>query len=258
MKIVSRIIFAFSFLLLNSCGTFTDDLSQRPAGAIDPQHIEAWNLVSRLENLNTRLTSFKGIGGIKLWDEDEIRRARVAWMGSKPYHLRIEVLSPAGLPEISISADGKHFYMIFHTQQRLYKRRLRNPSLEKIVSIPIRSSEIISIVGGGAPIFQHYSAILEPYGTEGYYLTLKKKNGALSERILVDRHKNTIRMIEKYDSDKLVYRVNLDKIRTVGGFEVPHRIRVFDHENRGFELNIDTYWANVNIDPSKFNLIPMD
>jgi len=249
MKPYCYFILLIVFCFTSSCSTLFHSLREQ-----EKNQIEAQCLLLALKNRNNSLKSFKGIGKIKLWDKNISHAVRVAWLGTQTGKLRIEVLDVSGRPAASIASDGKWFYFLSHAEQRFYKKRASNPSLKKIVLIPVKSSDIISLLGGRIPIRDHNSvSIIKDT------LILKAGFGNICEKIYFDQSKTTIYKIEVFDIfGSLTYRAEFGKVKKVKNYRIPFRMKLSDDKDKGFQLRIDRYWADVPVSPPKFVLTPIE
>ncbi|MDM8550798.1 hypothetical protein QUF72_11995 [Desulfobacterales bacterium HSG2] len=211
-----------------------------------------------LKDRNDALKSFKGIGKIKLRDKNIFHAVRVAWLGTRTGKLRIEVLDVSGRPAASIASDGKWFYFLSHAEQRFYKKRAADPSLKKIVLIPVKSSDIITLLGGRIPIRDHNSVSIIK-DTFGHTLVLKAGFGNIREKIYLDQSKTTVYKIEMFDIfGSLTYRAEFGKVQDVKDYRIPFRMKLSDDKDKSFQLRIDRYWADVPVSPPKFVLTPIE
>ena len=99
--------------LLSACTGITATLSGKTAEELDKANLaEAKHLLQTLENTNSSLRNFKGIGKIKVWRNARVQfDERVAWLGSDPLKIRIEVLI-SGFPAVKLASDGQWFYFL--------------------------------------------------------------------------------------------------------------------------------------------------
>ena len=77
-----------------------------------------------------------------------------------------------------MTTDGEWFYYYEARQdQPLYKKiPAKDDSLKRIISIPVKTSDIIDLLAGRVPLREHHSAFLEKQDSgDGYVLVLKKK-----------------------------------------------------------------------------------
>ena len=219
---------------------------------------EARELVAALGARNHTLLTFKGTGRFKLRQEGRVLSTRAAWAGSFPDKLRIAVMNPAGQPMVSLSTDGQYLYMISHSEGEFYKKSSTNPTLQRLISIPISANDIISILTARLPIREHHSAELTmDESGRGYILTLSRKWRGVTEKIYLDTDKRSVFQVDIFGaSDQLSYRTVFQGKHPVNEFELPAKIMISDMGGNHFELEIDKYWADVPLVPSIFVLTP--
>ncbi len=223
----------------------------------DPASLEAEDLLSKLKSRNHALETFKGIGKIKIWEKETSFATRVAWLGSRPGKIRVQLLDVTGRPAVSIATDGKQLYFLSHAEQKFYKLNSANPSFERVVKIPVKASDIISLLSGRVPIREHHSASVTN-DLSGYALTLKSRWGNIQEKIYFDPAKRNVRKIEIFDgADTPKYQATFDKMRNVAGYQIPAWLELSNDKGGKFQLRIDQCWADIPISPLKFVLHPI-
>ena len=244
-------------VLLAGCSS----LSRKTPGPQDLAAMADAQIVLRaLGSQNDKLTNFKGIGKIRVWQNGKKRiDEKIAWIGSETVKLSIVVLI-SGLPAVKMASDGKWFYY-YETRQGepIYKKTAAtDATLQRIVSIPIKTSDIIQLLAGRAPLRGHDAAVLHRQGTgTGYVLTLKKRWYGIVEKIFLDEDRTQVRQIEFFNrSGILIYRARFDEMQMINGYQVPSRLRIASDEGVGFELEVQKYWADVPVSPSMFVLAP--
>jgi len=223
---------------------------------------EARMVLLALGSQNDKLMNFKGIGKIKVWQKGEKRiDERIAWIGSETVKLSIVVLI-SGHPAVKMASDGKWFYYYEARQgEPIYKKSpATDATLQRIVSIPIKPSDIITLLGGRTPLREHHSAVLHRQDSgAGYVLVLKKRWFGIVEKIYLDEDKAQVHQIEFFNrSGALIYRVRFDELQIIKGYQVPSRLSISNEEGMGFQLEVQKYWADVPVSPSMFVLNPPD
>jgi len=223
---------------------------------------EARMVLLALGSQNDKLMSFKGIGKIKVWQKGEKRiDERIFWIGSETVKLSIVVLI-SGLPAVKMASDGKWFYYYEALQgEPLYKKiPATDATLQRVVSVPIKPSDIIMLLAGRTPLREHHSAILHRQDSgSGYVLELKKRWYGIVEKIYLDEDKIQVRQIEFFNrSGSLIYRARFDEMQAVNKYQVPSMLSISSDEGMGFQLEVQKYWADVPVSPSMFVLNPPD
>ena len=258
MKCYRPILLLTAVFLFSSCAVFkpSKELKIIPA----EKAAEVRHLLSAIQTKNDTLKTFKGIGKINVWQNDSRPvDQRVAWIGEKPQKLSIAVLI-SGYPAIKLVTDGKWlYYLETRDQETIYKKiAASDPSLRNLISIPISSSDIVTFIAGGIPLreFDSVDVIADKSGS-GYAFVLKKQWWGVRQKIYFDESKSQVRQIDLFDrSGSLKYRAELEKIRTVSGYQVPFRLKLSSDAGADFQLDIDRFWVNVELPPSVFILTP--
>ncbi|MBW1895259.1 MAG: hypothetical protein JRI91_16445 [Deltaproteobacteria bacterium] len=266
---------------LSACSSFTDRVSKRPE---DIKALsEARELISILENQNRELKAFKGVGRITFWKNNKKDLAsNIAWVASAPDRLRVVLRSISGQPIVSFANDGQLFYLFSHAQGQFYKKPATNSTLKKLLSVPIKSDDIVDILAGRVPVNKHNSAVLiksapsrrtpanasqqqvnrfNPGETcvpeDGYILVLKKGWGKIHEKIYLDANKKDVRMVEMFGlTGALAYRAEFSGMQKIKGYKVPFRLVLSNDDGSGFQLDVDRFWADVSVSSSMFVLTP--
>jgi hypothetical protein len=223
---------------------------------------EARTVLLALGSQNDKLTNFKGIGKIKVWQNGEKRiDERIAWIGSETAKISIVVLI-SGHPAVKMASDGKWFYYYEARQgEPIYKKTVAtDATLQRIVSVPIKPSDIITLLAGRTPLREHHSVVLHRQDSgPGYVLVLKKRWYGIVEKIHLDEDKTQVRQIEFFNrSGSLIYRARFDEMQAVKKYQVPLRLSISSDEGMGFQLEVQKYWADVPVSPSMFVLDPPD
>jgi len=255
----------FFVLYLHACSywrsggleSFTDDLSTQELTSARKQ---AHKLLLALDKINDDLTTFKGVGKIRLWNKAFTQIAeRVLWVGAEPSSLSIVVLI-SGHPGPRLSTDGKYLYYLDlqNTKDAFKKIRASDPSLEKILSLPVKSSDIIELLRGRVPLYGYSSAALvSGLAGNGDVLVLGKKWHGVIEKIYLTDDKKRAWKIELYNGKgQLRYRAEFRNMQDIQGYRVPVQLDISNDKGDGFSLKIDQYRANVSVSPAMFVLKP--
>lgn len=220
---------------------------------------EAGMVLLTLSSQNEKLTSFKGIGKIKVRQKGAQWREKIAWVGSGTAKLSIVVLV-AGHPAIKMATDGTWFYYYEVREGKpIYKKiRATDATLQRIVSMPIKPSDIIQLLAGRTPLREYHSAILRRQDSgSGYVLTLKRRWWGIVEKIYLGENKLQVNQIELFNrTGSLLYRAHIDETQFINGYHVPSRLSISNDDEVGFQLEIQTYLADVPVSPSMFVLNP--
>jgi hypothetical protein len=255
--IIIPLIAAF---FISGCAVF------RPARELEITPAEKVNqvrdLLSGIDTQNDSLNNFKGIGSIQIRRNNHLRLdQRVAWIGEKPVKLSIAVLI-SGYPAVKLATDGEWlYYLEAHEQDTTFRKfPASDPSLKKLISIPISASDVITLLAGQIPMPEFDSAELAEAETPpGHVLVLKEKWWGIRQKIYYDQSFSEVRRVDVFQrSGSLKYRAEIENRQSVNGFQVPLKLRLLTPDGADCLLRIERYWANVDLPPSVFVLEPPD
>jgi hypothetical protein len=230
MKWYRIIIPLIAALFISGCAVFqpTRELEITPAEKAN----QVRDLLSVIQTQNDSLKNFKGIGNIQIRQNSSLQLdQRVAWIGEKPLKLSIAVLI-SGYPAVKLATDGEWlYYLEVHGQDTTFRKfQTSDPSLKKLISVPISASDVITFLAGQIPIPKFDSAaLIEEEASPGYVF---QRSGALK------------------------YRAEIENRQSISGFQVPRKLRLLTRDGADCLLIIDRYWVNVDLSPSVFVLTP--
>lgn len=240
LLIVSVLIF------LSGCTLFTG-----PSPVSSPSALEA---VSTIELQNQGLISFKGIGTFNIRNEDQAERFRFAWAGMMPDKLRgIALIS--GKPIETIVTDGNYFYLKSHTgSHRFIKKRTGKINLERIISVPLTPSDIISILSGNIPVPDYTFCTVESGSNRNHSVVSLYDHRKLLQKIYIDDNKTPYK-VERYKKNNLIYTLILSDIKENEGFLLPYKISIFADESE-CNISVDRHVVNPDLQRDTFTLSP--
>jgi outer membrane lipoprotein-sorting protein len=237
---------------LAGCSAVTGDLKEQDTAL-------AVNTVQRLRRVNHELTSFKGVGKIRIRSSDRAPvNERVAWVGSAPEKLRIAVIS-AGRPMLTIAADGRYLYLVDPNDPRNTFTKISTPDadLQRLLSIPLKSSDVVTVLAGRVPIAEHGSALLVRNTDGSGHILVLIRWWRVVERIFLDDSLTEVKTVEIYDfGHRLRYRVNFRRMQEVDGYRVPEQLEINREDGSSVRLDIERYIAGVAVTPELFVIEP--
>ncbi len=196
--------------------------------------------------------AFKGVGRLRLLRDGGATSGRAAWVAAPPDRLRMELLYSAG-PAAKVATDGQWLYIVSHADGGFYRRRGENPSLSRLVSVPMGIEALISLLSGRLPIPGFHRAWTEGHGGA----VALQRWAKVVARLYPDESGRRVAMMERFNaSENLQWRARLSDWRKVAGGELPFRIGVTDGAGDGFELTIERCWPAPDVDPAIFTLSP--
>ncbi len=236
-------------------------LSRQPE---DPREVaaraEAQVVISFLRNQNRGLKNYKGIGRIKV-RQNQVTRIdeRIAWVASETAKLTIVVLV-SGHPAIKMASDGKWFYYYeARPGKPIYKKIPASDSnLKRVTTIPIKTSDIIHLLAGRVPLREHHTAILERSASgHGHVLVLSRRWWGVIEKIFLDDSKERVQHAEFFDrTGSLIFRAGFDEMQLIDGYQVPASLRITNGNDLDLQFVVNRYWTDVAVSPTMFILNP--
>jgi hypothetical protein len=245
--------------LLAGCSMLSEQVDSRPATPEEAaSSAEAISVLEKLQSMNAPLKNFKGVGRLTVRKDGKVQLdERIAWIGSDPQKLSV-VLFASGFAAVRLASDGEWLYYQDHQDPGAPVKRLRSsdPDLKRILSVPIQSSDIITLMCGRIPIREYRTARLLPVASGKGYALLLSKSWGVHQKIFLDEEKSEVRQTEVYDSSgDLVFQANFVEMQMVDGYKVPLRLVVQNREDNALvQLLIERYWADVPVQPSMFQL----
>jgi len=219
---------------------------------------QARSLLSRLTAANQGLRNFKGIGRIQL--DTGSRTAineRAVWVASVPVKLSIVVLV-SGLPALKFASDGQHLYFVDMRDPAgsFQKIRSSDPQLDRLISIPVRSSDIVQLLAGRPPIRDHTRVRLTTTDA-GVRLLILERWWQVVQKIHVDPQRDEVQMVEFFDGrGQPAYRAMFEDLRAAASYRVPRKIRIIGGSGAWLLLSIERLFPDADIAPEMFVLNP--
>ncbi len=253
MKIFILVICFFSALFFSGCSIFYDKPVSIPTDY--EQHSEAVRLVESLKNVNSTLKTIKGKGKVRIFGQEKSYSARIGIVAKKTGEIRLELYHLSGKRFVSLAFDREWFYGLVFNRNRFFKKKVNDPSLNQMVSIPMKTSELISLVLGRLPDYEY--DYIEIHGEKSaglQILTLKDKWGNTLCNLYFEPDENRPRKIERFSREgQLLYRISLNRFKMVKPhYKLPFYLDFTNGEDTGFKLEIEKYWPNADLDNIEF------
>ncbi|NOX35043.1 MAG: hypothetical protein GXP56_15165 [Deltaproteobacteria bacterium] len=215
---------------------------------------KAFILASRARSLNQHIISSKGAGIARLQTKTRIDKFRLAWAAVFPDKIRITFLV-YGQPMETIISTGKKITFVSHTgKHSKYSYNSKNPDLKEYIHVPLKISEIISILLGRLPVKKYNDAYFSPSDSSQSTIILTQSNKRGKQYL----HFNAKKQIDglKYSDSmgKYLYGMTVKKYKTYSFGNIPVKIEIKDKGNRKLTLEITNFQLNPVIKDSVFRL----
>lgn len=242
MRRPSAILLCFCLLTLTGCAAL------RPPPPSTP---EAEAALAAVEAFNAEVRTFKGTGTIELVRDGSRQVGRMVWVGKAPAHLRVSLLDPVGRPLSTLVADGERIAGRTGPGGDAFSAPAANPSLKRVLGIPIRAREAIRLLSGQVPTPRPYSVTLA-----GDRLRLHSRWNQLLEVVELDpRHSRPV-AVERFSGGDRRFRAEWGPMESgPEGIRIPTRIAVAGPDGTArFDLRVDRFWANQSLPAGAFIL----
>lgn len=168
---------------------------------------ESSKVISEIQKFNSAKKPCKGITYISIATNNRLRSFKTAFASNGKDKIRLEILSPAGLPALSIAYTGKDIYISENNGKRIKKYSYSNSVTEKILGFPFDLKILSCLLCSKIPIEGYTKSYVNK--SEGKTeLTLKKKSS--SKKIIYSTlsGQKTI-LVSENKEDK--YKIDIDK-----------------------------------------------
>ncbi len=243
----------FFFIALLIAGGLTGCAVKKPV--TDPaMDKKAKAKVHRARAFNNTIVSTKGTGHITLVNGRGAKKEtyKMAWAAKAPNQLRLTLMT-AGLPVETIAANGKKVTFVSHTgHHQTYTTHIPDPNLNAFIGVPVRLSEMITLLLGQVPIRAFDRAWMVP-GQPGRIHTNKNVDSKIQElEISTDAKTVALRLLDRHLT--LVYGMKINAWRQQQDWEIPVSVSVYDSHNRRLEITLSTITPNPPVEESIFIL----
>ncbi len=235
-----------------SCQSF---IRKEPCVDLPFSSSDAAALISTVSSEGVLDGAIKGIGRISLWDSGGIQTSRAAWAGTTDGRLRIEMLGLPGHPVAKFIYDGMDCIFISPLDQRTYRKNSVDADLDSLTGIAVPTGDIIKILSGAIPVALYDEAALqygEPHCRD--ILVLKKKWHGVVEKLFLNQTHDRAAKVEFYRWGRIVYRAEISDLRDVDGRAVPFRIVFSDADQKGFSIDVEKCWLDMDVSPEMFSI----
>lgn len=242
------ILFALTAMTLS----FSGCMPLRPA--TDPQmDKKAFSMTHEVRSFNRHITASRGKGWAKLETPDKTDRYRMAWAAVHPDKTRITFLM-SGNPVETVISTGEKISFLSHTgKHNLYSDNSEDPDMKEYLEVPVKMSELISILLGHIPLKDFDDAYFSPSDSSLTAIITRKKKGGL-QHLSFNRH-GKISRIESLDNyGTPLYEIHVLEYKTRESNDIPIKLKITDSENRKLTLDITDFEPNPPIKDSVFEL----
>jgi len=262
VKLLSNVSFiVFAFLLFPACAGLLDKTPQNISGGFqipDSVEPEIRRTIEILQSKNREIKTFKGTGRINYSvSNSKPVSSDIVWVAGDENKLLIVLRGLLGEPLARIATDGEWLYFFSHVDSRYYRKRSANAGMESLISIPLKSKDIILLLSGRIPFAEFDSAIMAGHDSGPVVMVLKKKWVGVVEKIYLDESRRDAVKVELFDSiGEMIYSASFEGDNIVNEYRFPSRLAVSNEKGDFFTIEVGRCWTDIPVSPSIFVLSP--
>ena len=214
----------------------------------------AWQSAAALRNMNQDIRTSKGTGRVRLESKNSIQTFQIAWAAQAPNKVRM-TFTASGHPVETIVADGNRVTFISHTgRHKPHSPASENPDLEPYTQVPVRLSDLISLLLGQIPVQSFDDAWFLP--DDPFRIRLGKRFSSLSQELVLHAD-DTIKKLRLLDREDTVrWEIRYHAFDRIEKNTVPVHITITSGSLQKAQVRITRFWPNMPVKESVFQLTP--
>ena len=240
-------ILAALILFISGC------MPSRPV--TDPQmDKKAFLMSNEARSLNRHITASKGKGWATLETPGKKDRYRTAWAAVHPAKIRMTFLL-SGNPVETFVSTGEKISFFSHTGKHdLYISDSDDTDLEDYLGVPMKMSELISILLGHLPLKDFDDAYFSPSDSSLAAIITRQKEKGQSQYLNFDSTQKITRIQSLDNFGKLLYEIHVLNYKPLETGSIPVKLWIKDKENRIMTLEITDFETDPLIKDTMFRL----
>jgi len=211
-------------------------------------------IANEILSLNQEITSSKGTGWAELKTDTRGAKFKIAWAASAPNRLRITFLV-SGHPVETIVATGENVIFISHTGEHTSHTTFSSdPDLEKYLHVPIKLSNMITILLGHIPIKKFDHAWFEPGKNNSAPIILAQNWKSSFQKLHLDTVGQVQQLVFLDRDNTPLYDITYLDYQAHGQSRIPGTLLIKDGAGRSIRLTFTRFIPNPPIKESVFRL----
>ncbi len=212
----------------------------------------AWQSAVRLRAWNQDITSSKGTARVRLETSTGVQTYQIAWAARAPDRVRI-TFTVSGHPVETVVADGTRVTFISHTgRHKPHTPASNDPDLEPYTRVPVRLSDLITLLLGQIPVKKFDDAWFLP--RDPSRIRLGRKFSSLSQELVLqaDDTIKVLRLLNKEGAAR--YEIAFHAFGTMGAYTIPVHMTITSGKLLKAHIRITRFWPNIPVKESVFRL----
>jgi hypothetical protein len=234
-------------LILSGCASIRPDINP----LLDQK---AAVLSHQAKSFNQHILTSKGTGWARLETKTRTDKYRIAWAAVFPNKIRITFLL-SGLPVETIVTNGKKIIFVSHTRAHAkYSYTSKDPDMEDYIRVPVKLSEMISLLLGRLPVKDFDDAYFSASDSSLSTITLKQDWKGIKQTLHFNDREKVNALKSTNPAGKILYEIALIKYTAYAFGDIPTKIEIKDMANNRLIIDIERFMPNSPIKESVFRL----
>lgn len=216
------------------------------------QDQKAREIAQHAQSFNHAVTASKGMAKARLETRSGVQSFKIAWAAVFPDKARVTFMM-SGYPYETIISDGRTTTFISHTGEHApHTSPSGNPNFKNYIDIPVKLSELLSVLLGRYPLRPYDRAFYIP--NESDLPTIALKNGwkSIGQYLDLDADQRIGRMRNTDYQGGITHSLTFREYKKIGDTLIPHQIFFQDHEDRILSFRITFFQVNPEIKSTVF------
>nr|WP_320014232.1 hypothetical protein [uncultured Desulfobacter sp.] len=212
----------------------------------------AENIINRTQAFNAQIFTSKGTGELVLTRGFRKEKYKIAWVAQSPNRLRMTLLM-SGHPVETIASTGQWVTFVSHTgAHKPHSAVSTDPDLDPYINIPLRLSELVSLLLGKVPKRPFDRAWILPEKPNTVFASqsfsskiqewLTNESGITTRYRVLDKNMN------------VVFGICYSQFFKRDNFILPGVITIKDGEQGFMKISLKNIMPNIHIKESVFRL----
>ncbi len=245
-----RLIVLGFVLLTSACAS----VNRQPADiATDLAPEKAEQLLSDLEEINSRIFPYKAIGRIGLQDDDGAWSVRAAWMGAAGGRLRVEAMGLAGQSFAKVICDPRQCYFYLLQDSEVSCKNTSRRNLAPLAGINLEVEDLLFLLGGGVFLADHDTAAAYKGDSGDLVLVLRKSFSGIVQIIRLAENPLQVYETEVFNWRGLSYRALIHESSVADGRNMPLDLRISDQSGHHLRISVERFWTDAAVPEHAFS-----
>ena len=248
----SVVPFIFTAFLVSIC--FCSCTSSQKSGSTLSE-AEGIRLISLLERREKDFQNFRGVGKLQ-FKSGPSKTMKIAWIGSRPGNLRLEMLGMWGQPLATFLLKEPTFCLYIVKDNVCYEGKSTAHNLSKLLTVSVESEDLFAVLSGHPPLptFQKVRTRKLEGGT-AQTLSLFGKWRKIIQKMWVSDTHNAVEKVESFDRfGDVKYTILFSDFKRHGRHLVPYEIQIVRPRGTEIVLNIQKFENGIAIPDKAFEL----